>query len=343
MSSEQTHKRNHYVPRSYLKRWTDPAGKLWVYRVLVSHANFPLWTAKSVGGIAYHEHLYTRIAAGEESDEFERWLDREFETPAQDALYRATTGARLTAAHWRVLVRFLAAQDLRTPARFLDSVQRWEQTLPSLLQETLEQSVRRFEELSESEIAAMPIKPPEWSDSPFRTRVESDPSGSGGILRLEATIGRKLWLYETRMLLTGLVDRLSDHRWTILTAPDDLPWPTTDDPVIRLNYHSADRYDFVGGWGSKGTEIFMPLGPRHLLFTQVGERPRPRGSVPERHVALGLRQLIVKHAHRFVFASHPDPSVEEIRPRLISANQLEQEAAEWANWHDKQTAAERKI
>jgi hypothetical protein len=145
------------------------------------------------------------------------------------------------------------------------------------------------------------------------------------------------------MLLTGLVDRLSDHRWTILTAPDELLWPTTDDPVVRLNYHSADRYDFVGGWGSAGTEIFLPLGPRHLLFTQVGERPPPRGSVPEAHVAQCLRELIVKHAHRFVFSTQPDQSVEQIRPRLVSAQQIEQEAAEWAHWHGTQTAAERKI
>ncbi len=341
MSHEQAHKRNHYVPRGYLKRWSDSSGQIWVYRMLASDVNVPLWTKKSVRSVAYHEHLYTRIRAGGESDEFERWLDHEFESPAQDALCKATAGARLTAADWRVLIRYLASQDLRTPARFLDSVERWGQTLPSLLQRTLETSVRRFEELSESERAAIPAESPRWAESPFRTHIERASDGTGGSLKLEGTIGRELWLYETKLLLTGLVDRLSEHRWTILLSPDGIAWPTTDDPVVRLNYHGADHYDFAGGWGSAGTEIFMPLGPRHLLFTQVGERPRPRGTVVDMHIALGLRKLIAEHAHRFVFAAQPDHAIEMIRPRVVNAALLKKEAADWANWHAEQSAAER--
>jgi hypothetical protein len=70
--------------------------------------------------VAYYSHLYTRIAAGEESDEVEKWLDREFEGPAEESLHKATSEARLTPDDWRRLVCFLAAQDVRTPARFAE-------------------------------------------------------------------------------------------------------------------------------------------------------------------------------------------------------------------------------
>jgi len=36
--------------------------------------------------------------------------------------------------------------------------------------------------------------------------------------------------------------------------------------VILLNFYSPEKYDFGGGWGSVGTEIFMPLGPGHHLL-----------------------------------------------------------------------------
>jgi Protein of unknown function (DUF4238) len=81
--AEDFHRDNHYVPQGYLKQWASPQKRLWVYRILVSHPRVPVWKETSVRGVAYHQHLYTRLAAGRETDDFERWLDREFETPAE--------------------------------------------------------------------------------------------------------------------------------------------------------------------------------------------------------------------------------------------------------------------
>jgi hypothetical protein len=92
--------RNHYVPCLSLRRWADTESKLWVYRLLVSHASVPLWKHSSIDGIGYHRNLYTRILAGAETDEFENWLERDFETPARNPFgkrppmsgYRPMTG-----------------------------------------------------------------------------------------------------------------------------------------------------------------------------------------------------------------------------------------------------------
>jgi hypothetical protein len=77
---------NHYVSCGYLKRWASSAGGIWTYRILVSHPQVPLWKECFPKEVAYHRHLYTRVVAGQATDEIERWLDSEFETPAEEAL-----------------------------------------------------------------------------------------------------------------------------------------------------------------------------------------------------------------------------------------------------------------
>ena len=117
---------HHYVPCVYLKRFTGANGKVSVYRLLVSHPNVAEWKPLSPRGIAYHDHLYTRMLSGSESDEIEDWFGREFETPVKEAIDRATHDQRLTTSHWKSLIRFVAAQDVRTPARLMERMAEWQ-------------------------------------------------------------------------------------------------------------------------------------------------------------------------------------------------------------------------
>jgi len=127
------HLDNHYLPRMYLKPWESVGGKVWTNRILVPHNNVPLWKDFSSKSVAHHLHLYTQIVAGQETDESERWFDREFESPAKEPLTKVVSNARLTADDWKRLVRFLAAQDLRTPASFFQKMKGWNESLPGLL------------------------------------------------------------------------------------------------------------------------------------------------------------------------------------------------------------------
>ncbi len=125
MMETSFHKDHHYVPHVYLKYWASSHERVWTYRILVSQAKIPLWKESSIRGVAYHSHLYTGMFAGKESDEIEKWLDREFEAPADESLRKATSDGQLTDKDWKYLVRFLAAQDVRTPARFMENLKRW--------------------------------------------------------------------------------------------------------------------------------------------------------------------------------------------------------------------------
>jgi hypothetical protein len=113
--------------------------------------------------------------------------------------------------------------------------------------------------------------------------------------------------------------------------------------VVRLNFNSFTQYNFGGGWGSPGTEIFLPLGPQHLLYTRIGKRPPRRGERMTQVQADLVRRFIAEHAHRMIFAAERDANVPGLRPRVVNADLFRQEREQWAAWHEQQTAAEQEL
>jgi len=332
---------NHYVSCGYLKRWAaSSAGRVWTYRTLVPHDKVPLWKLSSPRGVAYHSHLYTKIVAGEESDEIERWFASEFEAPAEDSLKKATSDDRLSRDDWRRLIRFLAAQDVRTPAWFHEQAKRWESTLPALLEEILVNSVRSLEDGKRTSYAPSLVKFVDREGLPLRVGTRRHPGKEGGEVGVEMLIGRGLWLWAIKRALTQTLTALYQHKWTILSPPEGSAWFTTDNPVVRLNYNSTADYTFGGGWGSKGTEIFLPIGPQHLMYTQIGNRPPSRGvRMPPIQAAL-VRRFTAEHAYRMVFCTEQNAEILRHRPRRVDSDMVRREKELWATWHEDQVSAE---
>jgi hypothetical protein len=334
---------NHYVSRMYLELFATSPGYVLTYPILVAHERVPLWKQRSIKGIAYREHLYTRIVAEGQTDEIEAWFNKEFETPAEDALRKATEDMRLTPSDWKKIIRFVAAQDVRTPARLVEDIQRWKEAGPSMLEETLKESVRKLE-LAKSrgeEIKSIKVSDSEYF--PVRVTSTIKPGEKLGEIKAEMIVGRDLWLFGIRRLLTQTAKVLLEQKWSILSPPEGLEWFTSDDPVVRLNYYGENRYDFKGGWGNPGTEIFLPLSPRHLLYTKVGF-PRPaRGTVVNLAEAKMFRHFIAEHAHRYIFSKLADAEIPKLRPRTIDAAALRDEREQWSRWHEEQSRAKREL
>jgi hypothetical protein len=331
---------NHYVPMLYLKQWARE-GKIPTYRLLVAHEKCPFWKDQSIKAVAFHQHLYTYFSRDGETDEFERWLDREFENPAEEAISRVISEQQLTPEHWRRLARFAFAQDVRTPARFQEFLARQDGSLQTLMNETVEEAVK---ELTEAEERGVRLpKPPAHTIDPFPLKVSITKQEDGsGTIGTRTVVGRKLWLGSVRHLLTDTIEKLPAYRWTILHAPPGISWPTSDNPVVRLNYYGPNNYDFKGGWGVENMEILLPLGPKHLLFTSVGKKPWRRGTILDLETARRMRNILIEHADRYVFAREPG-DVHRIRPRLVCAETYKAEQATWRNWHREQSEAEAEL
>jgi hypothetical protein len=336
--------RNHYVPRLYLKRWADSDGKVYVYRLLVPHENVRLWKRSSIDSIGYHQNLYTRVLGGAETDEFEDWLSRHIETPAEKTIAKATGDNRLTPDDWECLIRFLAAQDVRTPARMMEFLARQAKELPVAIDRVLQNTVS---ELTEAQRRGQKVvRPPSDLAAGFPSRVttEIEPGAAVGALKVETVVGRSLWLWSLKRLLTQTYRVLRTHKWTIVRPPVGMNWVASDNPVVKLNYYADGRYDFKGGWGKEGGEILMPLGPQHLLCTHIGGRPPwLKGKRVPESVALTLQRFTIENAHRYVFAAKADPLVEKIRPRVVNAAAFESEADQWKRWGKEQSDAERDL
>ena len=162
-------------------------------------------------------------------------------------------------------------------------------------------------------------------------------------LQVKMHVGRNYWLFAMRHVLSKTLFALESHHWTILTAPTGLQWFTSDDPVLLINFNNLYDYNFDGGWNRKGSEIILPLSPRHLFYTQVG-KPVPRlGTEMGVTQAVLIRQLIAEHAFRDIYAYDKDVGVPVYRPRHISEQSVRHEKVQWQRWHEEQSKAEQEL
>lgn len=335
---------NHYVPRLYLKNFGNADGFLFRYRTLVSNAAIPEWKRMHLSGVGYQKHLYTRALLDGDSDDIEQWLSKDFETPAGETLAKIAANQPLRKTDYALLTRFAAAQMVRTPAFYLKNVGRWREEGGRQNEDSL-QRVRR--KLEQAHAAGIPISAepphPEAKYYPMRFTTEPSPNPGKAIIKLQTMVGRATWIFAMRHLLTRTVEKFTHHKWSIIHADDALPWFTTDDPVVALNFRNFREYDFGGGWGVPHTNIILPLSPKHLLYTQIGDKRLPNGTVFPRHLALFLRKVIAEHAHRYIFSPAPDASIPFLRPRHIDAQAVKNETELWERWHAEQSSAEREL
>lgn len=332
--------KNHYIPEVYLKQWEDSESKVCVYKTLASHQNQRVWKSYSAGAIAYQRHLYTQYLSGSESDEFERWLDKNYESPASDVIEKAITDQKLSKDDWDILIRFLTSQDVRTPARLLDHLDRERDLYQDTLQKSLEDVKKMMEINDVDELKKLDGLKRDNRTFPLKVITELDPNREYGTLRVESYIGRATWLHSIRSLLESTEQVLHTHKWSIIKPAKGYSWFTSDNPVIKLNFTNDNKYDFGGGWGRKKGNIIFPISPQHAMFVQIGDRPMLKGTRLSISETRQIRKFIAEHAHRKIFSNYFDADVFKLRPRIVSPSSVKQEREQLEGWHNKNIALE---
>jgi hypothetical protein len=327
----------------YLKNFSTASGEVREYRILVSHSSVPVWKPVNAAGTGYEKNLYTRIVRGEEADDIEQWLNREFESPAKEPLQKVLADRELTQGDWEQLVRFLASQIVRTPAFLIRNLPLWNQMAPAVLDQTLkdvEARLRTAKELGQKIVIDDDVPHTEYF--PIKTDRKDLPGEKKVQLTTKLVVGRGMWFYTMKHTLTTTLKVLHKHKWAILEAPAALDWFTSDDPVICLNFRSESDYDFNGGWNRAHANILFPLSPRHLMYTQIGPHSYPR-KVPSRYHARLFRRIIAEHAHRTIYSLAEDAKIPQLRPRVVDAKAFQNERALWAAWYEDQSRAEQAL
>ena len=309
-------------------------GYICFYRTLVSYENVPVWKKCHVGAIAYHKHLYTRMVSSEESDELEKWFDSKYEAPATEALEKVVLNQRLTVNDWRILIKFLAAQDVRTPARLYEHLRRSRESLPKILEDTLKKLKEKLEGGEKLDITKQKAPDKTTSLLPLKVTTESIPGEKVGVIKTETYVGRGTWLFSIRHLLENTSKILFTHKWTIVKPAKGFKWFTSDNPVVKLNFKDPQNYDLKGGWGKNKGNIIFPIGPEHAMFVQIGDKPMQRGTRLSVDQTIFFRKIIAENANRMIFADSFDNEIEKILPRSVDSVQFNKEQSELEKWHD---------
>jgi hypothetical protein len=330
------------VPQFYLKSFSTASGEVREYRVLVSHSDVPVWKPVNVAGTGYERNLYTRIVRGEEADDIEQWLNREFESPANEPFQKVLADKELTQGDWEILVRFLASQIVRTPAFLIKNLPLWNKMAPVVLDQALKDVEARLREAKESGQKIVEDDAPHTEYFPLKTDRKDLPDEKKVQFTTKLVVGRGLWFYTMKHTLTNTLKVLHKHKWAILEAPVRLGWFTSDDPVVCLNFRSESDYDFNGGWNRARANILFPLSPRHLMFTEIGANLYPR-QIPSRYHARLFRRMIAEHAHRRIYSLSEDGKIPQLKPRVVDAKAFMNERALWAAWYEDQSRAEQAL
>jgi hypothetical protein len=333
---------NHFVSQMYLKNWGDSKNFIWAYRLLVPNENFPKWKRLPIGGVAFQRDLYTIYSKGQEDDAHERWIESEFETPAQESFSKVLKEKKLTPLDWHRLAFFLAVQDVRTPLNYFDTTERWQRELPKLLDGVLKRTIHALEEHHRD---GKPLPEVSQDSGLFDDVLEvsitrnAEPEKNLAEIRAGVVAGRKLWIQSQRYLLENTAKVLLKHKWSIVEPADGMSWFTSDHPVLRLNYYPDGTHDLRGGWGHDGGNLIMPLSPKHLLFAEIGsEFPDYfKFSIDKTYE---IQTFLAERALRSIFAHKRLPSVFRIRPRDVNLAMFVHEETQWNTWHREQSSVE---
>lgn len=72
-------------------------------------------------------------------------MDQEIETPAQVSLLKACSNEPLNKQEWECLLRFVALHDIRSPANYIEQMNRWKLEVPSIIEEAMQSAVIKME------------------------------------------------------------------------------------------------------------------------------------------------------------------------------------------------------
>ena len=337
--SQNISRRNHYIPQFYLRNWSLDGKTIQTYSILVSNANVPYWTKQSIKNTAVWNDFYTRSVGDEELDDFEHWFDREFERPAKPIFDKLLNGERLLREEIRILSRFVFAQYCRTPSGYFRLIEQNAEKFSDTIDDICRKSNRASRRKLQRSVLSPTINAGK-GDVPFPLKVTLDKEKRR--VEVKTIMGKGVYLHGLKHLLTSKVEVAERLDWQVLHAADGISFPTSDDPVICLDCNN-EGYSFGGGWGKKHSNILMPISPKLILFSEVGEKGvRPDLDYSPAYSRL-FREIIIRHAHRYVYADRPQRGMLALNARVVDREMYEREQRSIAGWHAENIRAEQSL
>ena len=332
--------KSHYVPKFYLRYWSKDGTTVQVYRTVVKTKSDDLWKSYSIKSIPKIKDLYTSLSDNSDCDSLENWFNTKIEAPASVVIQNIINDKHLSKEQYDILIRYAAAQIVRTPKFYLKSEKFINDNFNDIASEGIKASEKQIENYTDKELLSALKRTNSNLDNqlcPIQAHLVTNTQSP--YVKVEALTERKMWQYNITHLLTSTEKILHNHKWSIIKAPSGFNWATSDDPVLCLNYRDEKHYDFNGGWGRKNCDIIFPLTPDYLMFTEVGNRKTIKQF--NLRTCLLIQQMIIEHAFLYVFSKDPIKGMCHFHPRKTDINLYNEKVGIWENWGDYQRNIER--
>ena len=246
---------HHYVPKFYLKGFTDQKGVLWVYeRGKAPRASKPK-------AEAHRENYYLHNDKGFPDTSIERFLSKAESIVAPFFRKIANPQFQINEQQRNDLFAFVAMTFVRVPA-YRSYIDRGLSVMMKKNQKEYAQNAEKFYALCK--------------------KIDSETGGPTGdyedlrqfILKGEYTIHQTSSGYNIAMAFKSCMTIMeilrNEYNYEIWYAPPDGFFFTCDNPVVTIR-PAGDRTSFVGwGFGWKDTQVIFPLNKRACLSLRRG-------------------------------------------------------------------------
>jgi hypothetical protein len=241
-------KRNHYLPRFYLKGFCDTNSRVWMYE-----KNNPSQPVDgSPGDMAIVRKLYNLESSGNAKDEIENYFSESVETPASPPFKRLLNKEFPNMQDKKTLSLFFAMLMVRTPL---------------YIKHLKTQQSKEF-----NVIAKVSAANKDYFHSAYK-KIHSN-LDEGAIEKDRCSILNGEVCFEAindvslkSMLILGvnIAPLLENMKWALIETDDNLPLITSDNfmHISNLNIKSS----FYGiGLGMSGTYVYIPLSKKLSLL-----------------------------------------------------------------------------
>lgn len=323
----------------YLNSWKNKNNKVEVYELLVPDENVPMWQPKSLRSVGSFDSIFVRLSNGIEIDDIEKHFRDKYETPAKDALSHAIDDCKITIDEWHHLINFVACHIVRSPAFIIRILNSGKKDCIPIFENVCKNLPENFRTTS---IDISKVEDNDSYNTLFPIRITKTTNCRGELeISFETVIGKQFYLWIMLYLLENTSKVLHNHKWGIITVDDKVNLPTSDSPVICLNYNNVNDYNFGGGWDRKNSNFLFPISPKKILYTQVGVKVKPRIKVDYKK-SLFLKKIIIEHAHRIIISNIQDEEVAKCRRRVISEQEFKREKKMWKDFQENYLVEESK-
>lgn len=345
MGRGQVTRDNHYVPQFYLRRWSDDGTTVLDYSTVVHNDRQCNWRRTPIKGTAVWRDLYTQHDGADINDEVERFFSNEVETAASPAFERAMRPEEMSATDKESLVNYLIAQLFRTPRSMNRTAEILKSKFAQVAEEAVNSAVRSIESSEfkdmERRAGASFTSLGAFPEIPLKIDIDRD----GPAVRVATTVGREQFLASFGHHYHGRVGAvLRSYFWKIITVPDGISLPTSDNPVVLCHPEMPGKTGFDIGIGNPGTIVFLPLDERHALFTRAGASLNQIYSYEPNEVAANfLIQSVILNADYHVYAKSEIPNISRIRHRRVDPEALNELRKNRSNWDAIQSGVDVKL